>query len=142
MKSTFFALAAMTAAGSASASVSGYGQCGGGSNWTGETACASGFSCQKQNDWYSQCVPGTAAPTKAAATKAAPTKAASTKAASKPTPAKSSSAAPKATSTKAAAVKPAATPATVVKASSGGVQYAGVNVCKENHSHSFDETEY
>jgi hypothetical protein len=110
MKSTFFALAAMTAAGSASASVSGYGQCGGGSNWTGETACASGFSCQKQNDWYSQCVPGAAAPTKAAATKAAPTKA---------------------TSTKAAAVKPAATPATVNKASSGGVQYAGVNVCKE-----------
>jgi hypothetical protein len=134
MKSTFFALAAMTAAGSASASVSGYGQCGGGSNWTGETACASGFSCQKQNDWYSQCVPGTAAPTKAAATKAAPTKAASTKAASKPTPAKSSSAAPKATSTKAAAVKPAATPATVVKASSGGVQYAGVNVCKDASS--------
>jgi pyruvate/2-oxoglutarate dehydrogenase complex dihydrolipoamide acyltransferase (E2) component len=130
MKSTFFALAAMTAAGSASASVSGYGQCGGGSNWTGETACASGFSCQKQNDWYSQCIPGTAAPTKAAATKAAPTKAASTKAASKPT----SAAAPKATSTKAAAVKPAATPATVNHASSGGVQYAGVNVCKEPSS--------
>ena len=133
MKSTFFALAAMTAAGSASASVSGYGQCGGGSNWTGETACASGFSCQKQNDWYSQCVPGTAA-----ATKAASTKAASTKAAPKPTSAKSSSGAPKATSTKAAAVKPAATsqkssaakpaPTTVSHASSGGVQFAGVNV--------------
>lgn len=129
MKSTFFALAAMTAAGSASASVSGYGQCGGGSNWTGETACVSGFSCQKQNDWYSQCVPGTAAPTKAA-----PTKAASTKAAAKPTSAKSSSAAPKATSTTAAAVKPASTPATVNHASSGGVQYAGVNVCKEPSS--------
>jgi endoglucanase len=134
--STFFALAA--AAGSASASVSGYGQCGGGSNWTGETACASGFSCQKQNDWYSQCVPGTAAATKAASTKAASTKAASTKAAPKPTSAKSSSAAPKATSTKAAAVKPAATsqkssaakpaPTTVSHASSGGVQFAGVNV--------------
>jgi len=139
MKSTFFALAAMTAAGSASASVSGYGQCGGGSNWTGETSCASGFSCQKQNDWYSQCVPGTAA-----ATKAASTKPASTKAASKPTSAKSSSAAAKTTSTKAAAVKPAATsqmssaakpsPTTVSHASSGGVQYAGVNVCKESTS--------
>lgn len=134
MKSTFFALAAITAAGSASASAAGYGQCGGGSNWTGETDCASGFSCQKQNDWYSQCVPGTAA----AATKPAATKAASTKAASKPTSAKSSSAAAKTTSTKAAAVKPAATsqkssaakPAatTVSHASSGGVQFAGVNV--------------
>ena len=62
----------------------------------------------------------------------------STKAAPKPTSAKSSSAAPKATSTKAAAVKPAATsqkssaakpaPTTVSHASSGGVQFAGVNV--------------
>jgi endoglucanase len=143
MKSTFFALAAMTAAGSASASVAGYGQCGG-SNWTGESSCASGFSCQKQNDWYSQCVPGSAAATKPAATKAASTKAASTKAASKPTSAKSSSAPAKTTSTKAAAVKPAATsqkssaakPAatTVSHASSGGVQYAGVNVCENSAS--------
>jgi endoglucanase len=143
MKSTFFALAAMTAAGSASASVAGYGQCGG-SNWSGESSCASGFSCQKQNDWYSQCVPGSAAATKPAATKAASTKAASTKAASKPTSAKSSSAPAKTTSTKAAAVKPAATsqkssaakPAatTVSHASSGGVQYAGVNVCENSAS--------
>jgi hypothetical protein len=127
MKSTFFALAAMTAAGSASAAVSGYGQCGGGSNYSGEKDCASGFTCQKQNDWYSQCVPGTAAATKAA-----------TKAASKPTSAKSSSAAAKTTT---ASIKPAATtpkasaakpsPTTVSHASSGGVQYAGVNVCKE-----------
>jgi hypothetical protein len=95
MKSTFFALAAMTAAGSASAAVSGYGQCGGGSNYSGEKDCASGFTCQKQNDWYSQCVPGTAAATKAA-----------TKAASKPTSAKSSSAAAKTTT---ASIKPAAT---------------------------------
>jgi hypothetical protein len=132
MKSTFFALAAMTAAGSASAAVSGYGQCGGGSNYSGEKDCASGFTCQKQNDWYSQCVPGTAAATKAATTKAA------TKAASKPTSAKSSSAAAKTTT---ASIKPAATtpkasaakpsPTTVSHASSGGVQYAGVNVCKE-----------
>jgi endoglucanase len=144
MKSTFFALAAMTAAGSASASAAGYGQCGGGSNWTGETDCASGFSCQKQNDWYSQCVPGSAAATKPAATKPASTKAASTKASSKPTSAKSSSAPAKTTSTKAAAVKPAATsqkssaakPAatTVSHASSGGVQYAGVNVCENSAS--------
>lgn len=60
MKSTFFALAAMGAAGSASAAVSAYGQCGG-QNFSGETECVSGYSCQKQNDWYSQCVAGGAA---------------------------------------------------------------------------------
>ena len=57
MKSTFFALAAMGAAGSASAAVSAYGQCGG-QGFSGETTCVSGYTCQKQNDWYSQCVPG------------------------------------------------------------------------------------
>jgi len=135
MKSTFFALAAITAAGSASAQVAGYGQCGG-NNWTGETSCKSGFSCQKQNDWYSQCVPGTAAATKAAAT----TKAASTKAS---TTAKPTSAAQTSTK-KPASVKPASTtqkssaakasPTTVSHASSGGVQFAGVNVCKKSTS--------
>ncbi|KAI0020326.1 carbohydrate-binding module family 1 protein [Xylariomycetidae sp. FL0641] len=33
-----------------------YGQCGG-NNWTGATACASGASCTKYNDYYAQCVP-------------------------------------------------------------------------------------
>jgi hypothetical protein len=32
-----------------------WGQCGG-SGWTGATACASGTSCVKQNEWYSQCL--------------------------------------------------------------------------------------
>lgn len=32
-----------------------WGQCGG-SGWTGPTACASPYTCQYQNDWYSQCL--------------------------------------------------------------------------------------
>ncbi|KAH8755398.1 endo-xylanase [Diaporthe sp. PMI_573] len=35
-----------------------YGQCGG-QGWTGATTCVAGAVCQKSNDWYSQCVPGT-----------------------------------------------------------------------------------
>jgi len=35
-----------------------YGQCGG-IGWTGSTTCASGLSCQYQNPYYSQCLPGT-----------------------------------------------------------------------------------
>ncbi|QSZ37319.1 hypothetical protein DSL72_009417 [Monilinia vaccinii-corymbosi] len=44
----------------------GYAQCGG-NNWTGATSCVSGFVCQYQNPWYSQCVQG-AATTAAAST--------------------------------------------------------------------------
>ena len=36
-----------------------WGQCGG-IGWTGATACASGTYCFHQNDWYYQCIPGTA----------------------------------------------------------------------------------
>ncbi|KAG2421381.1 endoglucanase EG-1 precursor [Aspergillus terreus] len=32
-----------------------WGQCGG-QGWTGPTACASPYTCQKQNEWYSQCL--------------------------------------------------------------------------------------
>ncbi|KAJ5043213.1 endo-xylanase [Bipolaris maydis] len=35
-----------------------YGQCGG-TGWTGPTTCVSGAVCNKVNDFYSQCVPGT-----------------------------------------------------------------------------------
>jgi hypothetical protein len=55
-----FALAAIGAAGSASAAVSAYGQCGG-QSYSGETECASGWTCTKMNDYYSQCVAGGAA---------------------------------------------------------------------------------
>ncbi|KAF3931932.1 hypothetical protein ABW20_dc0101136 [Dactylellina cionopaga] len=34
-----------------------YGQCGG-IGWTGATTCVSGATCQKSNDYYSQCLPG------------------------------------------------------------------------------------
>ncbi|KAI0095309.1 cellulose-binding beta-glucosidase [Irpex rosettiformis] len=36
-----------------------YGQCGG-IGWTGATTCISGWTCTKQNDYYSQCLPGAA----------------------------------------------------------------------------------
>uniref|UniRef100_A0A0W0FPX2 Glucanase n=1 Tax=Moniliophthora roreri TaxID=221103 RepID=A0A0W0FPX2_MONRR len=39
-----------------------WGQCGG-IGWSGSTTCASGSSCVKQNDYYSQCMPGSSAPT-------------------------------------------------------------------------------
>ncbi|KAG8828921.1 hypothetical protein FRC17_007329 [Serendipita sp. 399] len=42
-----------------------YGQCGG-TNYTGETTCVSGATCVYSNEWYSQCLPGTATTTKAA----------------------------------------------------------------------------
>ncbi|KAJ3514148.1 hypothetical protein NMY22_g14837 [Coprinellus aureogranulatus] len=38
-----------------------YGQCGG-SGWTGPTTCVSGYTCTATNQWYSQCIPGAAAP--------------------------------------------------------------------------------
>ncbi|PSR83042.1 hypothetical protein PHLCEN_2v5846 [Hermanssonia centrifuga] len=41
-----------------------WGQCGG-IGWTGATTCASGSVCTEQNAYYSQCLPGTAAPTSA-----------------------------------------------------------------------------
>ena len=46
---------------------------GGGNGWTGGTTCATGWTCQAQNQWYSQCLQGPAAPQQPA-TSAAPTK--------------------------------------------------------------------
>ncbi|KAH6684105.1 glycoside hydrolase family 10 protein [Halenospora varia] len=40
-----------------------YAQCGG-NDWKGATTCVSGYTCTYSNDWYSQCLPGSApAPT-------------------------------------------------------------------------------
>ncbi|KAK6333771.1 hypothetical protein TWF730_003954 [Orbilia blumenaviensis] len=39
-----------------------YGQCGG-QGWTGLTTCIAGYTCVYSNDWYSQCLPGSAATT-------------------------------------------------------------------------------
>ena len=38
-----------------SATAAHWGQCGG-QGWTGPTVCVTGTTCQKQNDWYSQCL--------------------------------------------------------------------------------------
>lgn len=55
MKVTFSAVVA--AATTAAAQNSAYSQCGG-QNWSGSTTCVSGFTCQRQNEYYSQCLPG------------------------------------------------------------------------------------
>lgn len=54
---TFAALAAAVPV--AVAQVAAYGQCGG-KNYSGATECASGYYCNAYNDFYSQCVEGTA----------------------------------------------------------------------------------
>ncbi|RPA81238.1 hypothetical protein BJ508DRAFT_115648 [Ascobolus immersus RN42] len=43
----------------ANAQVGAWGQCGG-INYSGATTCVSGHYCSKLNDYYSQCIPGTA----------------------------------------------------------------------------------
>lgn len=62
MKSTLYALAAASTVGSAYAQGQAYAQCGG-SGWSGSTSCVSGYTCQKTNEYYSQCLPGGSAPT-------------------------------------------------------------------------------
>ncbi|KAL0955541.1 hypothetical protein HGRIS_001777 [Hohenbuehelia grisea] len=59
MQSLGFVVAAVVCAVSAQQPV--WGQCGG-IGYSGSITCASGSYCVKQNDWYSQCLPGTAAP--------------------------------------------------------------------------------
>ncbi|KAK3989891.1 glycoside hydrolase [Cladorrhinum sp. PSN332] len=44
-----------------------WGQCGG-QGWSGATSCISGYTCTFVNNWYSQCLPGAAAPTTATTT--------------------------------------------------------------------------
>ncbi|KAI1748902.1 carbohydrate-binding module family 1 protein [Xylaria castorea] len=45
--------------GAAVAQQQAWGQCGG-INWSGPSTCVSGYTCSVLNDYYSQCVPGTA----------------------------------------------------------------------------------
>lgn len=59
MKSILASL--LVAAGAASAQQSVWGQCGG-QGWSGPTTCISGSVCTFQNNWYSQCLPGTGPP--------------------------------------------------------------------------------
>jgi hypothetical protein len=44
-----------TTTGSSTTGAAHYAQCGG-KNWTGATTCASPYTCQKQSDYYSQCL--------------------------------------------------------------------------------------
>ncbi|KAG4430625.1 Endoglucanase gh5-1 [Cadophora sp. M221] len=62
MRSTSVLLSGLLAVGGAQAQLAAYAQCGG-PNWTGTTTCVAGFYCLFQNQWYSQCVPGTATTT-------------------------------------------------------------------------------
>ncbi|EKM74254.1 hypothetical protein AGABI1DRAFT_88317 [Agaricus bisporus var. burnettii JB137-S8] len=55
----FISLAVFTSQAVAQQAVWGQCQCGG-NGWTGPTTCVSGSTCVKQNDFYSQCLPGTA----------------------------------------------------------------------------------
>ncbi|KAI0975176.1 carbohydrate-binding module family 1 protein [Xylaria arbuscula] len=53
--------------GAAIAQQQAWGQCGRVS-WDGETSCVSGYTCSVLNDYYSQCIPGTATSTIASST--------------------------------------------------------------------------
>lgn len=53
--STATATTKTTTAGPSTTGGAHYAQCGG-IGWTGPTTCQSPYSCQKQNDWYSQCL--------------------------------------------------------------------------------------
>ncbi|KAK3941969.1 glycoside hydrolase [Diplogelasinospora grovesii] len=69
-------------AGSAAGQQAAYGQCGG-TGYSGETSCVSGYECTSYNPYYYQCVPGTAsaAPTSTSKTSAAATTTGTSKAA-------------------------------------------------------------
>ncbi|KAG8790989.1 hypothetical protein FRC12_010425 [Ceratobasidium sp. 428] len=62
MKNVATAVSALAAASCVAAQAAGYAQCGG-KGWTGATTCVSGYVCKVSNEYYSQCLPGTAAPT-------------------------------------------------------------------------------
>ncbi|KAF2835114.1 glycoside hydrolase family 6 protein [Patellaria atrata CBS 101060] len=55
----FAVLAAVTLVPVVSAQAGAWAQCGG-NGFSGQTTCVSGYTCTKQNDYYSQCLPGSA----------------------------------------------------------------------------------
>ncbi|CAE7234305.1 unnamed protein product [Rhizoctonia solani] len=65
-------LAAVILASGAMAQQQEWAQCGG-INWTGSTTCASGLTCTKVNDYYYQCIKGTASATVTTTTRATTT---------------------------------------------------------------------
>ncbi|KAJ9630987.1 hypothetical protein H2203_001515 [Taxawa tesnikishii (nom. ined.)] len=106
---TSAAAAASSSATSSNGYALGYTQCGG-SGWVGPTQCVSGFYCQYQNEFYSQCVLGTASSSSATTAKSSTT-----------------SAAPVASSTTSSAASAAGTAAGYAQC--GGVSYSGPTVC-------------
>ncbi|KAA8568251.1 hypothetical protein MFRU_034g00720 [Monilinia fructicola] len=69
----------------------GYAQCGG-TGWTGATTCVTGYVCQYQNAFYSQCLPGTGtATTSVPSTLTTTTKSSTTSTTSNPTTSTNSS---------------------------------------------------
>ncbi|KAJ7653906.1 CEL4a mannanase [Mycena polygramma] len=62
-----YALVLASVASSALGTVVEWGQCGG-IGWTGDTVCAAGLSCTVVNDWYFQCLSGTATTTASSST--------------------------------------------------------------------------
>ncbi|KAI0021194.1 hypothetical protein F4780DRAFT_305205 [Xylariomycetidae sp. FL0641] len=80
-------------AGVAAAQQSAWGQCGG-VGWTGETTCVDGYTCNELNDYYYQCVQGTATSTKAPTTAPSTTKVSSSTSATIPKTSPTTTAAP------------------------------------------------
>ncbi|PVF92677.1 hypothetical protein CPB86DRAFT_165586 [Serendipita vermifera] len=100
-----------------------YGQCGG-LTYTGETTCVSGAVCQYQNDWYSQCVAGTATASSTTKTSTTSTKTStsSTKTSTSSTKTSTTSTKTSTTSTKTSSTTSVASPTgitTTLPASSG-----------------------
>ncbi|KAF9697944.1 hypothetical protein EKO04_004232 [Ascochyta lentis] len=114
-----------------------YAQCGG-NGWSGATTCVSGFHCEYQNDWYSQCIPGgatTPVKTTAAAKTSAPAKTSAAKTHAVVTTTLLTIARPSSSSTpsvssssKHAESSPAVVAAGTSTSSSGKTQYAGINI--------------
>lgn len=67
---SMWSLSCLLLAGLVTAAVSPYGQCGG-KNYSGDTNCQSGYVCQYQNGYYSQCVVGSGSSSTSTTTKTA-----------------------------------------------------------------------
>ncbi|KAK2596076.1 hypothetical protein N8I77_013583 [Diaporthe amygdali] len=104
-----------------------YSQCGG-TGWTGSTCCASGSTCNLVNQYYSQCLPGSAASSSASTSK---TTSAATSSTSKVST--SSASTSKASTTSASSATTSSKPSTTISGGAGttasysGNPFAGVN---------------